>query len=105
MARRPVHFLAVAVLTAGFAVLALPLAAQDDSSLFFDTVDVHVVNVEVVVTDKDGKPAVGLARDDFEVYEDGKRVEVANFFAVEGRRTVLAGAAAYIGVMKALPFV
>ena len=37
--------------------VAVSLFAQDDSSLFFDTVDVNVVNVEVVVTDKDGNPA------------------------------------------------
>ncbi len=72
---------------------ALPLSAQDDASLFFDTVDVNVVNVEVVVTDKDGKPATGLTREDFEVYEDGERVELANFFAVEGRQAVIAAPA------------
>ncbi len=84
------------------AFLALPLFAQDDASLFFDTVDVNIVNVEVVVTDKDGKPATGLTRDDFEVYEDGKQVEVANFFAVEGRR-VVAGPAEITGTGPAAP--
>ncbi len=69
-------------------LLVTPLAAGDDPSLFFDTVDVYVVNVEVIVTDKDGKPATGLTRDDFEIYEDGEPVEVANFFAVEGRQKV-----------------
>ncbi len=77
---------ALSLLAAAF--MALPILAQDDSSLFFDTVDVYVVNVEVVVTDKDGNPATGLTRDDFEVYEDGKQVEVGGFFAVEGRRAV-----------------
>ena len=52
-------------------LFASPLAGQD---LFFDTVDVNVVNVEVIVTDKDGNPATGLTRDDFEVFEDGKQV-------------------------------
>lgn len=69
--------------------LVSPLAAQDDPSLFLDTVDVYVVNLEVVVTDKDGNPVTGLERKDFEVYEDGKRVELTNFFAVEGRQAVL----------------
>ncbi len=77
---------ALGILTA--ILLALPLAAQDDASLFFDTVDVYVVNIEVVVTDKDGQPVTGLTRDDFEVYEDGELVEIANFFAVEKRQTV-----------------
>ncbi len=74
-------------------VFALPLGAQEDPGLFFDTVDVYVVNVEVVVTDKDGNPANGLTREDFEIYEDGKPVELSNFFAVEGRQGVVAGAA------------
>jgi VWFA-related protein len=69
--------------------LAAPLAAQDDPSLFLDTVDVYVVNVEVIVTDKDGNPVNGLGREDFEVYEDGKKVDVSNFFAVEGRQAVI----------------
>ena len=73
--------------------LAVPLLAQDEG-LFFDTVDVYVVNVEILVTDKDGNPATGLRREDFRVYEDGKRVELTNFFAVEGRRGVLTGEAA-----------
>ena len=89
MTRRHVFSLVVGIL---ITALALPGVAQDDPDLFFDTVDVYVVNVEVVVTDKDGKPVVGLTRDDFEVYEDGERVELANFFAVEGRQTVLPGA-------------
>ncbi len=73
--------------------LALPLCGQEDPGLFFDTVDVYVVNVEVVVTDKDGNPATGLTRDDFEILEDGQPVELSNFFAVEGRQGVIAGTA------------
>ena len=71
------------------AFMALPILAQDDSSLFFDTVDVYVVNVEVIVTDQDGNPVTGLTRDDFEVFEDGKKVELTNFFAVEDRQGVI----------------
>ncbi|MEE8525859.1 MAG: VWA domain-containing protein, partial [Thermoanaerobaculia bacterium] len=67
----------------------VPLAAQDDPSLFLDTVDVYVVNVEVIVTDKAGNPINGLERGDFEVYEDGKKVDVTNFFAVESRQAVI----------------
>ncbi len=68
--------------------LAAPLAAQEDLGLFFDTVDVNVVNLEVVVTGPDGRPLTGLGRGDFEVYEDGERVELVNFFAVADRRVV-----------------
>ncbi|HEX5716275.1 MAG TPA: VWA domain-containing protein, partial [Thermoanaerobaculia bacterium] len=45
---------------------------------------VNVVNVEVYVTDKQGRRVQGLTRDDFQVLEDGKPVEITNFYAVSG---------------------
>ena len=48
---------------------------------FIETVEVEVVEVDVVVTDRDGKPIGGLGREDFEVLEDGKPVELVNFLA------------------------
>jgi VWFA-related protein len=60
--------------------------AQQAGGLFFDTVEVRVVNVEVLVTDKDGNAVTDLAQEDFAVFEDGKPVEITNFFAVEGRK-------------------
>ncbi len=68
---------------AASAVLAAPLAAQDGDAVFSDTIDVEVVNVEVVVSDKDGQPVKGLTREDFRVFEDGQPVELTNFYAVE----------------------
>ncbi len=60
-----------------------PLAAQTDSAIFSDVIDVEVFNLEVVVTDKKGQAITGLTRDDFEIFEDGQPVELTNFFAVE----------------------
>jgi len=57
-------------------------AVEKSSSVFFDSVDVDLVNLEVVVTDKKGRPVTGLKREDFEIYVDGRRVDIANFFAV-----------------------
>ena len=57
--------------------------AQGQGDLFFDAVDVEIVNVEVVVTDNDDQPVRGLAREDFEVLEDGEPVELTNFYVVE----------------------
>jgi VWFA-related protein len=75
--------------------LLLPLAAttalgQEDESrdLFVDTVDVNVVNLEVMVSDKEGNPVRGLTLDDFVVTEDGEPVELTNFYAVESARRV-----------------
>ncbi len=65
---------------------ALPLAAQNPApqpaeETFGGAIDVSVVNLDVFVTDKKGKPVTGLRKEDFEVLEDGKPVEVSNFFA------------------------
>lgn len=54
--------------------------------LFGETVDVRVVNVDVIVTDKYGQPVYGLSREDFEVLEDGEPQEITNFYRVEGVR-------------------
>ncbi|MCP4201269.1 MAG: VWA domain-containing protein [bacterium] len=60
------------------------VAAQEETPpIFVDRVEVNVVNIEVFVTDKDGRPVAGLTEDDFEVFEDGNPVEITNFFTVE----------------------
>ena len=47
---------------------------------FGETIDVRVVNVDVWVTDRDGDPVTGLTAEDFEVRENGRPVELSNFF-------------------------
>lgn len=53
---------------------------------FFGVVDVEIVNIEVWVTDRQGKPVEGLGKDDFVVLRDGEPVEVTNFYAVADGR-------------------
>jgi VWFA-related protein len=69
--------LSVAVVAAG------PATAQDQKPVgtFSDTAQVNLINVEVFVTDKLGKPVPGLRPEDFEVFEDGVRVALTNFYA------------------------
>lgn len=50
-----------------------------------ESVNVRVVNVDVVVTDKKGNPVRGLKRSDFRVREDGKDVVLSNFFSYAER--------------------
>jgi len=57
-------------------------------TIFRGHAEVNVINVEVVVTDADGRPVSGLGRDDFELFENGKPVEISNFYAVSGGRIV-----------------
>jgi VWFA-related protein len=70
------------------ALLAFPVSAQslNDVPPLVERVRVEVVNVDVVVTDRNGVPVSGLAPDDFVVYEDGEEREISNFFSfVNGR--------------------
>jgi VWFA-related protein len=50
---------------------------------FGEVIEVNVVNVEVYVTDKAGNPVKGLKKGDFELFEDGRRVEITNFDAID----------------------
>ena len=67
---------------------ALAEAAQGEG-IFFETVDVNLVNLEVYVTDKKGNPIEDLTADDFEILEDKRPVKITNFLKVrEGRPVV-----------------
>ncbi|MEA2564644.1 MAG: hypothetical protein QOH06_6148 [Acidobacteriota bacterium] len=66
-------------LLAGLAACCVAEAAPPQ---FGELIEVNVVNVDVLVTDRDGRPVNDLRREDFEVLEDGKRVEVTNFQAL-----------------------
>lgn len=57
---------------------------EADSQSFMESVDIEIVNIDVWVTDKEGKPVDGLSRDDFLVFRDGEGVPVSNFYAVAG---------------------
>jgi VWFA-related protein len=60
--------------------IAGPEAADQ---LFIDSIDVNVVNVEVFVTDRQGKAVHGLTLDDFELFEDRRPIKITNFYAME----------------------
>jgi VWFA-related protein len=67
---------------AGSASPAKPAGPAPEES-FGESVTVNVVNVDVYVNDKKGRVA-GLARQDFELFEDGRPMAITNFLAVEG---------------------
>lgn len=66
-----------------------PLAAQEviAEEEFSEEIEVSLVNLEVIVADRQGKPIPGLELEDFEVFEDGKPVEITNFYAETGAAT------------------
>lgn len=79
---RALRHLAVALIFAG----GLAVAAQQPDTFFRDVTEVLVVNVDVTVTDRQGRPILGLGPEDFTVLEDGKPVEISNFSAIDQRR-------------------
>ena len=84
----------LSTLAAGVLLLAALLSgatalAQDPApapSFFVDTLDVRVINVDVIVTDRSGNSITDLQQDDFELEVDGKRMPISNFYAESGGR-------------------
>lgn len=67
----------------------LPAAAQntsvpDPSALpLGETIDIRVINIDVVVTDRRGNVVTGLKKEDFELLENGVPKTISNFYEVE----------------------
>jgi VWFA-related protein len=75
----------IALVLCAAAVQTPALRAQDKPAppeVTFQ-VEVNYVDVDVVVTDENGKFVPGLAREDFEVFEDGKPQKIDTFSYVE----------------------
>jgi VWFA-related protein len=71
------------------ATLALPLGAQrrpeePESPRIVENIDVRIINVDVVVTDRKGNPVHGLSADDFTILENSVPKPISNFYEVEG---------------------
>ena len=68
-----------------FCLAAVPVWGQEEAlpDLFSDVVDVRVVNLEVVVTDRKGNRIRGLEASDFEVLVDRKPAPIAYFTEVD----------------------
>ena len=73
---------------ASLLVLAAPVAGQQQAApvtgVAGETVDVEIVNIDVQVTDRQGAPMQGLTAADFQVFENGQRVDPVNFYEVVG---------------------
>ncbi|MDX1642981.1 MAG: VWA domain-containing protein [Thermoanaerobaculia bacterium] len=76
---------------------------EEVSEAFFEQIAVDVVNVEVFVQDREGRPVTHLTRDDFLVFEDDRPVEVVNFYRVAGGRPDIDSLAAPQTVDTPLP--
>lgn len=78
----------VRVLAAAF--LAFLSAASASAQQFGETVHVDIVEVPVTVVDRDGRAVRGLTRDNFELYDEGKRVPIDYFEAIDIARVTAA---------------
>ena len=61
---------------------------QGEMPKLVENIDVRVINIDVVVTDRKGNPVPGLKREQFEVFENNVPKAVSNFYAVENSRPV-----------------
>jgi VWFA-related protein len=82
--RRRVRPFAGLVLALLLAPALLAAGKPPAAETFGEAIDVSVVNLDVFVTDKKGQPLTGLKKEDFQVFEDGKPVEISNFYAESG---------------------
>ncbi|HEX4497679.1 MAG TPA: VWA domain-containing protein [Thermoanaerobaculia bacterium] len=74
--------LSVIVLACLALTLPNPARAADEPPLFGESIDVRVVNVEAVVTDRSGHRVTGLKPGDFRLRVDGKEVPIEYFSEV-----------------------
>ena len=58
--------------------IVAPLAAQQGSS-FVERIDVNLVNVDVLISDRQGKPVTGLAKSVFQLKEDNNKIKIDGF--------------------------
>jgi VWFA-related protein len=78
------RILRIALAAAILAASAPSLPAQPaPAKSYGEQVEVNVVNVEVYVTDANGRRVDDLQRGDFTLLEDGKPVQITNFAAVD----------------------
>ena len=72
------------------ALNTFPLAAQQknqpaETPRLTESIDVRVIGVDVVVTDKKGNAVTGLTKDDFQIFENGIEKPISNFYEIEGK--------------------
>ncbi|MBW8874241.1 MAG: VWA domain-containing protein [Acidobacteria bacterium] len=92
----------LAALAPAIAVAQQPPANQPPQSVFGEQIDVRVVNVEVVVTDKQGNRVAGFTPADFRLKVDGKVVPIEYFNEVRGG-SAIALAESPASTIKGLP--
>jgi VWFA-related protein len=78
------HTVAAATLVLAAAAFAADTPKQKPGEVqpLVEKIDVRVINLDVVVTDKRGNHVRGLKKDDFQIYENGIAKPISNFYEV-----------------------
>lgn len=79
----------LAMICAALGALGLPAGDQPAAAAegaIHESVDVRIVNVDVWVSDREGRPVKNLDSGDFELLEDGKPVSITHFTEISGGR-------------------
>jgi VWFA-related protein len=95
--------LATLVVAAAVPAVAQQKQAQAPQSVFGEQIEVRVVNVEAVVTDRQGNRVAGLKPGDFRLNVDGKTVPIEYFNEVRGGQAVAPGEEEKNSPIKGLP--
>ncbi len=75
--------LAAVTLAAAAGAEPSPQAGSRADETFAESIDVEVVNLEVTVTDRQGRRVTGLGRDDFELSVEREPTAITHFLAVD----------------------
>lgn len=82
---KSIIFPLVAVLCFGFAARAqTPIPTPESDSDQVVRISTSLVQMDVSVTDKDGKPISDISQDEIQVYQNDKKQEITNFSFVSG---------------------
>ncbi len=71
------------------AVLTFQATAQEPEPVLTESIEVRIMNVDVIVVDREGRRVQGLTASDFELLQDGKPQPIANFSEYRGRAGAL----------------
>ncbi|MEO8036893.1 MAG: VWA domain-containing protein, partial [Acidobacteriota bacterium] len=78
----------IAVALGATSLIAQQPPQQTEVPKLMENVDVRVINVDVVVTDRKGNTVSGLKAEDFEIYENGVPKPVSNFYEIERAKPI-----------------
>ena len=74
----------IAALTAG-PLLAQQKTPTGEMPKLVENIDIRVIGVDVVVTDRKGNAVTGLTKDDFRIFENGQEKPISNFYEIDGK--------------------